>query len=325
MKSSHQVKSWLLLFVSLIMITGIISCEGLEESVIQNDQNSSSSNNTTAQDPPLEINTGLSSQTFTFEQTEREYLIYIPTNYTSSTSHPMMLNFHENGGTHSSLYELSGLQSVANEHSVVLIYPQGATGGSGTTEWNAYVGANNKSSTDDFGFIDALITELIASYSIDSSRIYALGYSNGGMMAYALACYKSDLIAAVGSVSGTMMTNTIQNCNPSHPTGIINIHGTYDYILPYDGGYYGYASIQDVINYWISANHTESIPTTANIEPNIETYMYENGDQNVSIAHYKINQGYHSWLTLNINGLSTSEILWNYLSQYSTNGRLEME
>ena len=46
------------------------------------------------------------------------------------------------------------------------------------------------------------VNDISSKYNVDIERVYAVGYSNGGMMAYGLANYKSDLIAAVGSVSG---------------------------------------------------------------------------------------------------------------------------
>jgi polyhydroxybutyrate depolymerase len=68
-----------------------------------------------------------------------------------------------------------------------------------------------------------VITEISSLYKLDMQRIYVVGYSNGGMMAYGLANYKSDLVAAVASVSGAML-----NCtrSTSHPMPVIHLHGT---------------------------------------------------------------------------------------------------
>ena len=63
---------------------------------------------------------------------------------------------------------------------------------------------SNNCNLSDFGFIETLIEEISFNYNIDLERIYAVGYSNGGMMAYGLANHNSELIAAVASVSGAM-------------------------------------------------------------------------------------------------------------------------
>ena len=122
------------------------------------------------------------------------------------------------------------MSSVADSENFILVYPQG-TNLDGYSHWNADLnGDDNKSDVDDLGFIEALVNKLYSENLIDLKRVYAVGYSNGGMMSYALACYKSNLIAAIGSVSGYMIQN---ECTPSHSIPLIKLHGTTDY---YDGG-----------------------------------------------------------------------------------------
>ena len=107
---------------------------------------------------------------------------------------------------------------------------------SGYSHWNAGLKTpQNKSQVDDFGFTLAMIEKLLSSDNIDPDRIYACGYSNGGYFAYALACFHSDKIAAVGSVASTMMEETYGACNPEQALSVINIHGTSDSIIPYEG------------------------------------------------------------------------------------------
>ena len=80
---------------------------------------------------------------------------------------------------------------------------------------------------------EALINEISSNYRIDPASVYSCGYSNGAFFARThLACYHSDKIAAIGSVAGTMMEETYDNCNPSHPTPMINLHGTSDAYVP---------------------------------------------------------------------------------------------
>ena len=106
------------------------------------------------------------------------------------------------------------------------------------------------------------------------------------MMSYALACYKSNLIAAIGSVSGYMLQSTSSvsesECTPTHSIPLIKFHGTTDY---YDGeGVYN--SVDSVLNFWVNFNNTDPDPIINNIEDNgtsIESYKYDNGDNNVSV------------------------------------------
>ena len=59
--------------------------------------------------------------------------------------------------------------------------------------------------------------------------------SNGGFMSYHLACNLSSKIAAVASVTGSMSRETFNSCDPSHPTPVLQIHGTIDGTVPFDG------------------------------------------------------------------------------------------
>jgi polyhydroxybutyrate depolymerase len=63
--------------------------------------------------------------------------------------------------------------------------------------------------------------------------VFAAGHSNGGILAYRLACEASDVFAAVGVQSSSL---EIDACRPSHPVSVIHIHGTADRNVPIDGG-----------------------------------------------------------------------------------------
>lgn len=145
--------------------------------------------------------------------------------------------------------------------------------------------------------------------------------------AYALACYRSDLIAAIGSVSGTMLEGSTEDCAPSHPTAMINLHGTSDGVVPYDGSL-GYTSISDVMDYWAQANSIVGAPVVNSANSNgqtIEQYSYPTGTNDVSIIHYKIIGGDHVWFDISYNGANTNQLIWNFVSQYNKNGLIPQQ
>lgn len=53
------------------------------------------------------------------------------------------------------------------------------------------------------------------------------------MMAYYFACCHADRVTAVGSVAGSMV---LDQCHPSRPVSVIELHGTADPEVPYQGG-----------------------------------------------------------------------------------------
>ena len=85
--------------------------------------------------------------------------------------------------------------------------------------------------TDDVGFITQMVAAISREVSIDPRRVYATGISNGGMLAYRLAC-DTTLFAAIGPDSATMLGP----CRSPAPLSVIQIHGTADRNIPYSGG-----------------------------------------------------------------------------------------
>ncbi len=250
---------------------------------------------------------------------DREYILYIPDSYDGSTSVPLMLNFHGFGGSASNFMANADMHPIAESNNFILVYPQGSCS-EGSSHWNPCpIGGDNKSTADDVGFIESLIEKISSQYNIDHERIYAAGYSNGSMMAYGLANYKSELIAAVASVSGAML-----DCigPTSHPMPVVHFHGTSDEVIPYDGNGY-YNAVQSTLDYWIhfnNANTTPSIYTDNSGTLIVDHYVYDQGDNSVSVEHYKYNGGEHSWFNTTYQGQNTSELIWSFVSRYDING-----
>ena len=258
-------------------------------------------------------------QTLVHNSVSREYILYVPNSYDGTSKVPLLFNFHGFGGDASEYMNYVDMRSLAESENFILVYPQG-TLLQGSSHWNAALNSpDNKSDADDLGFIETLINRLSFSYMIDLERIYACGYSNGAMLSYALACYKSNLIAAIGSVSGAMLDT---DCTPSHPMAVINIHGTSDKVLPYNGSS-EYNSIETVLNYWKNFNNTSITPVLNSENDNgttIEYYQYNQGDNDVSVEHYKIIGGDHVWFNINYQGANTNELIWDFVSKYDING-----
>jgi len=250
---------------------------------------------------------------------KREYILYIPSSYNATSEVPLLFNFHGFGGDMSKYMNNADMRSLSEIENFILVYPQG-TLLQGSSHWNPSLPhPDNKSDADDLGFIEALINELLSEYMIDSERIYACGYSNGAMMSYGLAFHKSDLIAAVGSISGAMLDTDII---PSHPMPVIIIHGTSDGVLPYNGSS-DFNSVETTLNFWINFNNTNADPILNSEDDNgttIEYYQYNEGDNDVSVEHYKIIRGDHIWFNINYQESNTANLIWDFVSRYDING-----
>ena len=253
----------------------------------------------------------------------REYFLHVPDSHQGDSNMPLLINFHGFGGTAESQMDWSDFRTLADENGFIVVYPQG-TELDGTTHWNSGLpGSDNKSTADDFGFIDALITELSTNYSIDSDRIYATGYSNGGFMSYSLACYHSDRFAAIAPVSSTMLNDFDGDCAPERPVPVFSANGTEDGVVPYNGGTDGFQAIPDVLDYWVTHNNISDAPIVTEVSANIEHTLYAGGDSGVSVEHYRVDGGDHVWFSDDFGGEGLTTRVWDFLSQYDLSGLRE--
>ena len=262
-------------------------------------------------------------ETLEHDGVNREYFLHVPASYTDGTEIPLLFNFHGFGGTSGSQLDWSDFRSLADTEGFVLVYPQG-TDLDGTSHWNSGLPSeDNKSDADDFGFVNALIDHLSATYSVDPNRVYATGYSNGGFMSYSLACYHSDRFAAIAPVASTMLNDFEGDCAPERPVPVFSANGTDDGVVPYNGGTEGYQAIPDVLNYWVTHNAITADPEVSSVSSSIERTLYAGGADGVDVDHYRIEGGDHVWFSDDFGGEDLTTLVWNFLSGYDLDGRRE--
>jgi polyhydroxybutyrate depolymerase len=273
------------------------------------------------------------NSSITHDDLERDYIIYIPANYTGETSVPLVLNFHGYTSTANAQMWYGDFRTIADTAGFIIVHPEG-TLLQGSTHWN--VGGWTLGSTvDDVGFSEALIDSLANEYNIDLTRVYSTGMSNGGYMSFLLACQASDRIAAIASVTGSMTPQTFNACNPEHPTPIMQIHGTTDGVVPYDGANWT-NPIEDVIQYWVEYNNCNSTPTSTALPDmvttdgsTVEHFLYNGGDNGATTEHFKVTGGDHTWPGNAFGGTGTnydinaSFEIWKFFSRYDINGLIE--
>jgi len=277
---------------------------------------------------------GFSQQTIygsiTHDGMQRDYILYVPANYTGTLSVPLIFNFHGYGSNAEEQMWYGDFRSIADTAGFLIVHPQGSLH-FGVTHWNVG-GWTIGSTADDVGFTAALIDSIAADYSIDLTRIYATGMSNGGGMSFLLACQLSDEIAAIASVTGSMTPEAYGNCSPIHPTPILQIHGTGDGVVPYAGAIWS-EPIDDVLQYWVDINNCNALPTIKSlpdIDPNdgstVELIFYDGGDNDVTVEHFKVIDGGHTWPGSALGGAGTnydinaSIEIWKFFSRYDMNG-----
>jgi polyhydroxybutyrate depolymerase len=164
----------------------------------------------------------------------RTYMVHLPASYDDQQKIPVVINLHAGGGDANSQMTISGMNNKSDSSGFIAVHPNGL--GIFPT-WNAGTccGFAFNENIDDVGFISAMIDDLDARFNVDLSRVYATGHSNGGLMAYRLACELSNRIAAIASNAG----HDAISCTPPREVPILHIHGTADPVALLDGGHCG--------------------------------------------------------------------------------------
>jgi len=168
---------------------------------------------------------------------ERSYEIDVPARHDRARPLPVVIVFHGGGGAADSVRRQTRMSAKGEAEGFIAVYPQGSGGIAGKLKtWNAGTccGHAMQQRIDEIAFVAALLDDLQATVAVDRARVYATGISNGGMMAYEVACSLADRIAAIAVVAGEM--TALDRCRPSRPVPVLVIHGSADRNLPIDGG-----------------------------------------------------------------------------------------
>jgi polyhydroxybutyrate depolymerase len=162
----------------------------------------------------------------------------------------VVLAFHGAFGTPEVFAQRTGLNEVGGRASFVVAYPEGFG-----RSWNAgdCCGPAQELHIDDVAFVKASLDDLASVVNVDTRRVFATGFSNGGRFVYRLACELSNQIAAIAVVSSSMSPSSVK---PTRPVPVLHIHGRADRFAPFEGGYSDYeplgrqTSIREIIARW---------------------------------------------------------------------------
>jgi polyhydroxybutyrate depolymerase len=240
---------------------------------------------------------------------QRTYLMHLPTAFDRSHKWPLVIVLHGGGGQGRGLNTLADFNSVSDNQSFVVVYPDGYEHNWNDGRGDAGIKAQAEN-IDDVGFISALIDHLVAELNVDPAMVYATGISNGAMMSYRLGAQLANKIAAIAPVAGNIPEKTISVWSPSRPVSVLIINGTEDPLVPFEGGEVSFlslkrgkvASVADSVKFWVSKDGCPSAPQTRQLphinpaDPTSTTIAdYQGCRSGTEVVLYTVKEGGHTW------------------------------
>ncbi len=153
--------------------------------------------------------------------------------------------------------------------------------------------------------------------------------SNGGFMSYRLACELNDRIAAIASVTGGMFSGYLPQCEPGRPVPILEIHGTADDVVPYNGTPNVNVPVETTVNFWADNNGCGNMPdgiplpnTAPNDGSTAERFDYPGCAAGSAVSLIKITGGGHTWPGSGIiigstnQDFNASATIWQFFQQF---------
>lgn len=235
---------------------------------------------------------------------ERPAELFVPDSYENSKSYPLILSFHAFQSSPEQAEAAIPLKHLLDQEEFLLCTPAGTYFPDfNSRAWNV-VGIEALEGSifpwvDDVAYVTALVAEIKKQYLVDENRIYCIGHSLGGGLVHTLLERRSDIFAAGISHAGTNYTGGFHgDVSPDYPVSILEIRGTDDSIVLYEGGATPsgarYPSASESLQYWAEAMGCSpkwrSMRQSIDIDSQIsgkETGIFKFDCENVTIEHWK--------------------------------------
>jgi polyhydroxybutyrate depolymerase len=212
----------------------------------------------------------------------REAIVYAPDAPQGDEQVPLVFSFHGRGDNMQNFQHTN--VHVAWPEAIV-VYFQGLSTGGGLSGWQAGRGADGDR---DLKLVDVALASLREAYNVDDDRIYATGFSNGGMFTYLLWSERSGVFAAYAPVAGRLRPSV----ELTQPRPVLHVAGRRDRQVAFEDQEAAIASAVEANGGGASAvscgdgctlyGSDEAAPVMTWIHPGGHVYPRETSDRIVS-------------------------------------------
>ena len=263
----------------------------------------------------------------------RSYYVHVPAGDDGTTPFPVVVALHGAFSTAREFERESGFSLLADRESFIVVYPQGIGLGDLFRHWNSghCCGKARKDHIDDVGFVLATVDDVARRNPVDRARLYLVGFSNGGMLAYRIAAEHPDIVAAVAVASGTIGGVPAANepewsvPRPSHPVSVLALHGRADTHVPYDGGRGARSrgkssaiSVSRSIGMWVDADGCDPEPQVESMgDARVERQTWFGCRDGAEVELYSLNGWGHEWPKANsLGGFEAGAAIWQFFKRH---------
>lgn len=313
-------------------------------------------------------------ETITIENVDRAYVVHLPKGYDEKQHYPVVVLLHGINQEADDMERLTHFNDLADKDSVIAVYPSALHG-----RWNfgvaeprpvyrrgpyrrpgwgypgRYPGGgppprepgerNRPARADDVDFFNRMLDKLATRFSVDTSRVYFAGLSEGGFMTMKVGCSLSDRVAAIATVGAAMPKTMV--CVPSRPLPVVMMNGTSDPVVKYDGGEMKNSalhtiSVEDTAKEWAKLDRCAEKPShsklSAKVKGGMETKVdtYEGCQENAQVVLYSVKGGGNTWpggeqyevektIGKTSQDLDANQVIWSFLVTRRLPGQSEQK
>jgi polyhydroxybutyrate depolymerase len=248
---------------------------------------------------------------------ERWFTVHVPPVYRPGVPVPLVINLHGRTGTAFQQETLTQMNAKADKEGFIAVNPQAL--GNPSTWWGVIPGSTGQADID---FFDDMLAYLQREISIDPVRIYVTGMSNGATMANRLGCDFSDTIAAIALVSGGHVA--FDRCEVVRPVSVLVMHGTDDWIIPYDGNGTDVPSVRAWVEAWAERDGCDPTPNISHPHEIVTRETWEGCAGNATVTFLTLVGGGHTWpgapLSVTTGSsfvyINATDVIWHFFASH---------
>jgi polyhydroxybutyrate depolymerase len=246
---------------------------------------------------------------------ERSYVLQVPASYNPGKGLPLVVMFHGGGGTARAAIWETGWAEKAEKEGFLIVFPnamppdpsQPSSFARNPQLWNDgsdrfYPG---QKAPDDVTFINAVLNDLVSRLTVDASRIFATGFSNGASMSFRVGAELSKRIAAIAPVAGACW---LESLLLERPVPMCYITGKADPLNPIEGGVPKLATgigekirskpkppVGDSILKWAKALGCPPMPASMSEANGVRTETYGPCHEDAEVVYITVDGLGHTW------------------------------